>query len=894
MANRNHCVSCASRQVVRRVFCVIVLMLAGYTEYAVAQTAASQTTPENKIEVGGGGVTDSSAKFGQYNGLQSQGSYVVGNFDFRGGAAYDSASTWRWRVYGVNLGLENRSVTTDFAKQGIFRFTFGYSEILYNRSDSYQTPYLGAGTDNLTLPANWIPPKVPQVNNNVNFRSFDPVAGTGSTYVAGVLTPPTSAQLTTLANIRAADLPAFQNLYLYSKRVKVDAGFTYNPSPHWDIPVSFSHEHKSGYKALGAVSSQVSEFAAILPDPLDQDHDQANASVNYKVKNLYLTFAYYGSFLTNYISTLTWQDVSDPTKSATMSSQPSNQFNKFSLTGLYVISPETKTKLVVNASYGRNTQNDPFVDPTTAQNGQLAFGLPATSLNGLVVTKAFNIKLTSKPTKKLNLSAAYKFDDRDNQTPVNLYLFQDANESRNTTSPFFAGLNGLPTNLGTNTNVYNNRAYSKQINKISLDGEYAVARRQWLRGGYEWQKVDYNCNGAWYNCAGAPTLKENTLRAEWRSNMLGDFSARLGYAYSWRRVPKYDENAFLALVPLADVVPNGGATVSAYTYLTETGLTGFGPIAGFPTTPLTGDASIFSPNNNIVPQASYGSRNNINELPGMRRYFEASRNRHKVRSSLTWQTTENFSLQGVGDFNYDDYIETTYGLRKGSTWATTVDATYTGAHDFVADLFYTYEFFRQVSSGDAYGSNSGTASQPGTQPSNTIVSGGCFNTVASKNRNAKIDPCLNWGKDNRDRVDSLGLVLDKKNMASGKLDLTGEFVYTRARTTTDVTGGSYVNNPLAAAPPAPPLPAGTPAIFFINAADYPTVRSDEIRVGPSATYALSTSTSLRAFYFFERLMASDYAYMGMQFGSGTNYLPTLETPPSYGVHVAGFSLTYKF
>jgi hypothetical protein len=246
----------------------------------------------------------------------------------------------------------------------------------------------------------------------------------------------------------------------------------------------------------------------------------------------------------------------------------------------------------------------------------------------------------------------------------------------------------------------------------------------------------------------------------------------------------------------------------------------------------------------------------------------------------------------VGDFNYDDYIETTYGLRKGSTWATTVDATYTGAHDFVADLFYTYEFLRLVSSGDAYGSNS-TGTFQG-QAGNTIVSGGCFNTVASKNANAKIDPCLNWGKDNRDRVDSLGLVLDKKNMASGKLDLTGEFVYTRARTTTDVMGGSYVNNPLAGGPPTPPLPAGTPAVFFINAADYPTVRSDEIRVGPSATYALNTATSLRAFYFFERLMASDYAYMGMQFGSGTNYLPTLETPPSYGVHVAGFSLTYKF
>ena len=52
----------------------IVLMLAvlaGYKVNAVAQTtAASQTTPEKKVEVGVGGVSDSSFKFGEYNGLQ--------------------------------------------------------------------------------------------------------------------------------------------------------------------------------------------------------------------------------------------------------------------------------------------------------------------------------------------------------------------------------------------------------------------------------------------------------------------------------------------------------------------------------------------------------------------------------------------------------------------------------------------------------------------------------------------------------------------------------------------------------------------------------------------------------------------------------------------------------
>ncbi|MGZ4827209.1 MAG: MtrB/PioB family outer membrane beta-barrel protein, partial [Terriglobales bacterium] len=272
---------------VRRGLIAMVLMLAvlaGSKVNAVAQTtAASQTTPDKKVEIGVGGVSDDSFKFGEYNGLQNQGPFGVGRFDLRGGAAYDSGSTWRWRLSGTNLGLETRNLFADFGKQGKFRFTFGYDELLANRSDTYQTPYLGAGTNGLTLPTNWVAPKVPQVNaNNVNFRSFDPIAGTGSVInSAGVLTAPTAAQLTALANIRAADVPDFHNVDLATKRTRVDAGFNYSPDQQWDFPISFSHEHKAGRKALGAVTSQVSENAIIMPDLIDSDTEQANASVNY-------------------------------------------------------------------------------------------------------------------------------------------------------------------------------------------------------------------------------------------------------------------------------------------------------------------------------------------------------------------------------------------------------------------------------------------------------------------------------------------------------------------------------------------------------------------------------------------------------------------------------------
>ena len=153
---------------------------------------------------------------------------------------------------------------------------------------------------------------------------------------------------------------------------------------------------------------------------------------------------------------------------------------------------------------------------------------------------------------------------------------------------------------------------------------------------------------------------------------------------------------------------------------------------------------------------------------------------------------------------------------------------------------------------------------------------------------------MNFVKNDRDKIDTAGFTLRRKNLAARKLELAGEVMYTRARTRNAAVGGSYVNNPLALAAPAPPLPSGTPAVFYISAADYPLVRNDQISVVPSATYAISKSASLQGFYWFQRLMSSDWRYQGLQYGTKTNFVPTSEKAPSYEVHVAGLSLTWVF
>ena len=879
----------ASMLATRAALAALVVAPAAYAADGDANLIRELTQPTSVLEAGLGYVTQDSFKFGEYNGLFRKGAFGILNLDVRGGGTWDSNDPTRWRIVGTDLGLEDRDLHVEYGQQGTFRVNVGYDELRRNRSDSYQTPYLGAGTDTLTLPPGWIKPIVPQVSGGaINFRALSPITGLAPALAAGVVTQPTAAQQATVNKIIGADVPAFNNVDLSTKRKAVDGGFTYEIDRHWELKVSAKHERKEGLKPLGAVTSQVSEYASILPDPIDQTTDQYNVSLTFTAEKGFVQLAYYGSVFHNDIQSVTWQDANDPTKTATLASAPSNDFHQILLTGGYTFAPSTK--LVLNASYGRNTQNDQFV--LFGQNSQFPVGFPASSLNGLVVTKAFNAKLTSKPVKGLNLVAAYKFDDRDNDTPVRTFIFQDANEARAAAaSPFNAAL-GLPANtLGSNINIYANRPYSKKVNQFDLDGNYQVARGQVVAAGYEYQQIDRQCDGSWINCADAPKSRENTGRLEWRTNAIENVTTRLAYAYSERRVD-YDENAFLALVPMANVVPAGGATISAYQYLLATGLTGFGPVAGFPLTPLTGDAAIFSPNNNILPQALYGSRNNFNEEVGMRRFNMADRNRHKLRGSVNWDANDQLSLQGSLEYNKDDYDNSIYGLRNAENWALNLEGSYALTGDLSANAFYTHENIKSQSAGISYGSNSNAAFVG--QAGNSLVQGGCFTTVQARNNNAKIDPCLNWSTNMRDKVDTFGVGFAWKNLAAGKVDVLGDLVYADARTDIGVAGGSYANNPFAVSAPAPALPPGVPAVLFIPAADMPTASTKTLDLRLAAQYALDRNSAIRLLYWYEHLRSNDYIYAGMQFGSLANVIPTNEQPFHYNIHVIGVSYIYRW
>lgn len=839
---------------------------------------------DSRLEVGAGMVSSKSYKANEYTGIYSK-QLAVGGFELRGGARFGSDDQTRWRLFGSDLGTDSRSLGGEYTEGSGTKIFFGWDELRRNRSDSYQTPLQGAGSSVLTLPSSWRVPLVPQVSGTAaNARGLSPTVTGANGLVNGAVVAPSAAQQATAAAIQAADLPAFQHVNLYTQRKAGYVGLSNVIDSNWDISASIKHEDKTGLKPMGTVTRVTGgDISTVIPDLINQTTEQFNAAVRFHQDALSLRGEYYGSLFTNNVPSMTWSNWARPTDAQTMSSAPSNEFHQLGLTGSYDFSP--KTHLVANASYARNTQNSSYL---TSSYTPL---VPVSSLSGLVVTKTFNTKLTSRPVKDLNVSAGYKFDERDNRTPVNTYGFYDAGEAAAATSSVFQSY--YPgTTLASNTNLNANRPYSRRSNQINLDGDYRIIPGQSIKAGLDAQQIDRYCSGSWISCVDADKTKETTSKLEWRLNAFESVSARLGLNHSIRTV-HYNEDAWLALVPAANLSPTGApAGSSVYSTMLANGWTGYGPISGLNPLPTAGSANaFFFANNNVASNALYGNQNRISELPGMRRYNMADRTRDKFRSAIDWQVTEQFSLQAGFDYNRDNYSNSVYGLTKASGGALNLDGTLALSESSSVTLFASHEEQRSTAQGNSYTANAtATAVNGFTAVSGNADCNAAASTIAARNAQLKTDSCLNWSANMRDRVDTLGVGFVQRSLMGGKLGLSADLSYSRAVTTNDVSGGNYANNPLAVTGAA----AGTVAAFYIKAAALPEVVTNIVDLKLGARWAFDKQSAVRVGYRFQYLSSTDWAYDGMQYGGLSGVLPTLEQSPSYRVHSVSAAYLYTF
>jgi MtrB/PioB family decaheme-associated outer membrane protein len=864
--------------------------------------------PKSTIELGAGSNNATSAKAEEWTGIQHKGAFPLLNFELQGGGAYDSKDANRWRIVGTDLGTDSRSLSFEQADQGTYRVRLGYDELRHNQSDSYRTPYLGIGGNALTLPSNWLKPVVPRISGTtVNARGLSPDVTASNAIVPtpfGVSTAPTAAQLNQAAAVQAADLSAFNRVDLFTKRTRVSMAWDQELNERWSLSASLSSERKEGIKALTGHADAPAETSTVLPFPVNQDDEKARVSLAYNGDALHWQAAVEVSAFTNNVPSVSWRmwsvdgnSTATPNVATMSNGGPSSLFHKVLASGSYQI--DAANKLIGDVSYARTRQNEAF--PTDDSSlGTLAKGyaLPRASAQALVVAESAGLKLINRSVKGLSLSAALRYDLRENRTPVDTYIYYDNNTTPSATLSPFAGLYGNPAGLGSNVNINTNTPYSKRVVQGDLDAVYQLGHGDQVRAGLTEARTHRYCIGSWIDCANASEATETTLHADWHGHLAEPLSANVRLSASHRSVD-YNELAFLARVPMANLTPTGApAGTTAYSTLLALGLNGYGRSLGLTPAPATGSAEAFyfTPSgtknyNNVLQQLYYGNRNRMVEENGLRTFDQADRNRTKAHTALTWQASDALTLQAGIDGGSDRYDRSKYGLQKSSHGAFNLDLSYAANEDLVVTLFGSAEQQRTRITGNSIqtGVNSTATSVNGA----TAISGdgACFTTIATRNASYKIDPCLDWAMTVNDRTLTIGANVRRNRLLKGKLDLSGGLVYSDGRTDTDVAGGFYVNNPYAGIAGAATKDT---AAYYDPATPFPTNRTKSVELRLGGEYHLSADDALRLGYSYRWLRGSDWGYEGMQPGGLTVNLPTFESAPAYRVHSIAISYAWTF
>src|SRR6185369_15658552 len=87
---------------------------------------------------------------------------------------------------------------------------------------------------------------------------------------------------------------------------------------------------------------------------------------------------------------------------------------------------------------------------------------------------------------------------------------------------------------------YDNAPINIKRHNAAVEGNYRFARGQALRFGYEFQEIERDSDVEDQDPFRAEKTTEHTLRAQYRTSVIPNLNARIGYEYSRRRHSEFE------------------------------------------------------------------------------------------------------------------------------------------------------------------------------------------------------------------------------------------------------------------------------------------------------------------------------------------------------------------
>lgn len=824
--------------------------------------------PTNTVEVGVRNMSDKSTKFGEYNGLDKKGAGFVGNFNLRGGDAYDSnTGTYRYDLKGKELGTSSLELTGSVSNQGLWNFGFGYDELTHYTTTGYQTPLVGAmGGNMFTVPAgfgfiNTTGTSVPVGTTGCLGTVANCIGGTDPA-TAGV---GTTTQIGT-RNLSAAQLAALNAVDVGMTRKNTSFVAAYNIDQQWSVQFDYNHLKQDGAKLIGSgTSSSVANTAGgyttqtaaaglftreanfILMNPSNYTTDNFNLGVNWKGENAHLHAVYSSSLFKDAYNGLYWESpfigntstaTAMPTAYLTnaLSTAPSNQFHQLNVNGGYALT--STTKLAGSLSRGVNTQNEAFNNHQAFEITAMpvnAAGITQASLNGRVVTTHADLKLTDKSIQDLALSAGFKYNERNNQTPSMRMSFLD--------------LRGVdPANKWTVVNT----PYSNKSTLLELAGDYRLDKAQSLRLGYDHEDIKRWCNGILPTIAaasGAGAVANGLDLAMPIGTVPGcvltpsSKEDRIGLTY------KLKPNSDLSVI--ADLSHAKRNSVSDFTFVNPLGTTGQVGI----TAAVVGNGTL-----------------NAGNYYGFKTWFDASRTQDMLKLRANWSATDELSIVAAGRYEDNKYTDSPLGVQNGRNWSLNLDATYA---------------YSDQGSLSAYVSKSDRRRQYLSLASDTLSTS--TTSLQWSTPQAGRTAANTFANDLQEDGTAIGVNL--KQQFTEAWDMAGDLSYS-----IDKSGyTNTLNYTLLTTTPAQQATANCAYTNVLSCGSTPTIESQITTLNLIAGYKISKASKVKFGYTYQKLNSTDYFYNGYQYGyTPATTMPTNQQAPSYKQHVIGVVYTYSF
>jgi MtrB/PioB family decaheme-associated outer membrane protein len=308
---------------------------------------------------------------------------------------------------------------------------------------------------------------------------------------------------------------------LRARRDIADIRLVYAARPTLDLKVSFSSARRTGAQPWGASFGQTN--AVELAVPVDHRTNEFSAAVEWSTPRAMAKLAYDGSWFTNHVETLIWDnplratDLADAPAQGRMALWPDSTAHTVSAAGSVAL--PARSRAFGSVSMGGWFQDQALL-PHTINTAIAAIPLARPTAEAEARILSMNYRVTSRPARPLWLTAQFRLYDYDNRTPhfpVSQYVRVDSGAA--------ASLTGGSEPFG----------YTRQF--VDLDASFTPLPFTAFRVGYGREQDDRT-----FRLFEVTT--DNTVRAAVDSVGLAWGSLRLQYEHAVRKGEGLDEEVF--------------------------------------------------------------------------------------------------------------------------------------------------------------------------------------------------------------------------------------------------------------------------------------------------------------------------------------------------------------